>query len=1280
LTLAHFLWQGALIWLLLSAIQIPLRRSSSNQRYWTNLAALLLMAGCLPVTWLWLSSTAQITNNVDISVVAVSDDLVPPADYPGPVTVHRIADPNAKLVNIPPERNLNGSGPTSLEATRLVAARSPTEVVPIVPHQVEPSVSHSATPPWPRLVAWVCTIVYLFGVTCILVRLLVATYGGIRLRYRATPLASDKLLELCRRRARQLGLRYIPRIAFSPSTDVPALFGFFCPLILLPATLITGIPAAQFDALITHELAHVRRHDMLINLLQRTIEAVLFFHPAVWHVSRCISYEREACCDDLVLTTGWKKFDYATALINLAERCASMELPTAGALAATGNRPSELKARIHRLLDVPATSPTRPSLLSVAAVALMVIGLIATPLLLQTRNTLADATAPAESAVDNPSLEEQLRAENAELTYATDSGDIVALRLRAETTDELLARLAELPALTRLFIENAGRVTDTGLQHIAALNQLESLQLVVMNLTEAGIAHISQLPNLIELQMHGCRLDDQALVHLAKMTQLTSLRLGHNLISDAGITHLRHLTNLRELDISSDGYMHLNITDKGFQQLSELHELRSLSTTGTRITYQGLRVLANFPKLQQLAVGGLSILGRLESIVQLTELRELTLLRPNTGDEDFAQIRNLTKLTHLRITSQELTTAGFSHLQHLPRLETLDVRSRLIDNDGLTEIAKIKTLKQLHLYGSLYPYDAASQRFDAEGYRHLAGLKGLKELYLYNLKLEATDLEPLQQLKRLHVGCTSLTDAEFGELEKSLPDTRVTLFTAIRRRNDPSAYSERFARDLQQVMLAELILDKPQFFLGENILLHYRVTNKGNTPFRVDIGSDGRNPAARPLRFKVVATDPQGQRVEDPYPRPADFGGMGGQVEIAPGGSLWVSLPLTRYCNFEKPGIYKLQVFHDLGWETDQKYEDRQRNELPKVNSVAPILDTTIRLVAPTAEQAKMVVQTMRALSTDRNATFARRVSPYADYQAIRYPLYLPVLEQVLATGDKNDEWAVEAIAGIHTPPATTALIHLVAHESVEIRTAATKWLLRRVPDQGRTKDLVQSFYGPQVAQMQQRCWSSPAHQAAVLEIGWRLLESEDRSQMIQGATVIGKLGSAAVSPRLVTLLDKIIYDMATVDVEQHAYPRPPTVSMSSINAGWQLAERGAAVDTTPETRGEQSMFLMALGKRPDFRPAGWEATLQRLIRHPIPVLRALALENMPRPIPESLQESLLLRINDRAVPVQAIALRLAGESQLPIYLEAIRTAKANASDEWIIKAAETALQKLPED
>jgi GWxTD domain-containing protein len=128
--------------------------------------------------------------------------------------------------------------------------------------------------------------------------------------------------------------------------DVPLVAGYLRPVILVPLDLLSGLPAGQVEAILLHELAHIRRRDYLVNLLQAVAENLLFYHPAVWWVSGVIRAEREHCCDDLAVAAQGDALVYASALTALENRRGAAE----PALAATGGN---LVKRIRRLLNRP---------------------------------------------------------------------------------------------------------------------------------------------------------------------------------------------------------------------------------------------------------------------------------------------------------------------------------------------------------------------------------------------------------------------------------------------------------------------------------------------------------------------------------------------------------------------------------------------------------------------------------------------------------------------------------------------------------------------------------------------------------------------------------------------------------------------------------------------------------------------------------------------------------------------------------------------------------------
>ncbi|WP_425657990.1 M56 family metallopeptidase [Tenacibaculum ascidiaceicola] len=119
--------------------------------------------------------------------------------------------------------------------------------------------------------------------------------------------------------AEKIGLKQKIQIYKSSVVNTPMVLGFIKPIVLLPVQLITGMPQAQIEVIIYHELAHIKRYDPIVNLLQNILETVFFFNPPLlWLLSK-IRIEREKCCDDLVLEITNNKKDYLKALYSCAE-------------------------------------------------------------------------------------------------------------------------------------------------------------------------------------------------------------------------------------------------------------------------------------------------------------------------------------------------------------------------------------------------------------------------------------------------------------------------------------------------------------------------------------------------------------------------------------------------------------------------------------------------------------------------------------------------------------------------------------------------------------------------------------------------------------------------------------------------------------------------------------------------------------------------------------------------------------------------------------------------
>ena len=166
---------------------------------------------------------------------------------------------------------------------------------------------------------------------------------------------------------RRLKISKPVRLCISAIAEVPTVIGWLRPYILLPISAITNLDESQLQAILAHELAHIRRHDYLINLLQNAIETLLFYHPAVWWVSRQIRQEREHCCDDLAVEVCGDVLLYATALAQLEQQRGTYSQP---ALAATGG---DLLARIRRLMG--QRNNTGPGLTAAPVIAFLTMAL-----------------------------------------------------------------------------------------------------------------------------------------------------------------------------------------------------------------------------------------------------------------------------------------------------------------------------------------------------------------------------------------------------------------------------------------------------------------------------------------------------------------------------------------------------------------------------------------------------------------------------------------------------------------------------------------------------------------------------------------------------------------------------------------------------------------------------------------------------------------------------------------------------------------------------------------
>jgi len=358
--LVHSAWEGLLIAAAL-ALLLPTLRGRPSARYTAGWIALVLIACLVPLT-AWL----------------VQEPSMPRAI----ASAAMIREPRAPFVQ-------EGALPNPGNTNRLAAPASVRPIAPVVP-QREPRILRfgGAQPqhigalitfdPWAfvrQAAPWIVAAWLVGTVFLSLWRLGGWLYLQRLCHHGATPAAADVQAVLARLQER-LGVSRAVRLLESTRVHVPAVVGWLCPAVLLPLGLLAGMSPEQVELILAHELAHIRRQDFLANLIQTAIETCLFYHPAVWWISRMLRIEREACCDDLVVACTGERLLYARALTRLAEIYVTFHgdrrrrLP----VAADGG---DLLSRVRRILELPVADHrwTRPQLAGSIAVLGMAVGL-----------------------------------------------------------------------------------------------------------------------------------------------------------------------------------------------------------------------------------------------------------------------------------------------------------------------------------------------------------------------------------------------------------------------------------------------------------------------------------------------------------------------------------------------------------------------------------------------------------------------------------------------------------------------------------------------------------------------------------------------------------------------------------------------------------------------------------------------------------------------------------------------------------------------------------------
>jgi beta-lactamase regulating signal transducer with metallopeptidase domain len=444
--LVHFLWQGALIALLLGGVNLLLRKAGAGLRYAVACASMLTMLAAGVGTCLWLVFHGQAFGSTPVEALA----SVLPATLAGVAMASR-AIPSQSAFRM--EQWLDGH------------------------------------------LAWlVC--VWAAGVVMLSLRTAGGWIFAQTLKRHGTRPAETAWQQVLGRLANRLGVAR--RIALFDSTvaRVPTVIGWLRPVILLPVSALAGLTPQMMEAILAHELAHIRRHDYLVNMLQTAIETLLFYHPAVWWVGKKIRQERENCCDDLAVAACGDPLTYARALTELEQiRGVPLDL----AMAATGG---SLLARIRRLVGVRQPTSSTPSTWLAGIVALLTLSAVwaARPLSINYHGRAASSYAGAGLMAASAAQGTTTEAEAAEA-----KGQAAAAQAPdAQAAPQSSARAQSADAAPKDFI---GGLATAGYQNLS-VDQLITFKIhgvtpeFVREMEALGLRHPTP-DELVTMRIHG---------------------------------------------------------------------------------------------------------------------------------------------------------------------------------------------------------------------------------------------------------------------------------------------------------------------------------------------------------------------------------------------------------------------------------------------------------------------------------------------------------------------------------------------------------------------------------------------------------------------------------------------------------------------------------------------------------------------------------------------------------------------------------------------------------
>lgn len=290
------------------------------------------------------------------------------------------------------------------------------------------------------LLAWTVAG-WLAGVVLLSVRLLIGWHHIIRLRRSAETAAASRLKPVIVRLCEQMRIHRKVLVGVSTRVRAPVVVGWLKPLVLFPPALLNRLPNDQIEMVLAHELAHICRHDHLINLIQTVVETLLFYHPVVILISRRIRIERENACDDLAVDATRNRLAYVEMLASLEK------LRHPGPRLALGVHDGQILGRIRRLVQQNRPERQRGLTLPALLMVSLTAGTAGVMMLPEpepdTVNAVVESPRPTERAIEQPVS--QPSNETAASSTSLSSNQIASAAFSLPDLDELRFQPVDVP-------------------------------------------------------------------------------------------------------------------------------------------------------------------------------------------------------------------------------------------------------------------------------------------------------------------------------------------------------------------------------------------------------------------------------------------------------------------------------------------------------------------------------------------------------------------------------------------------------------------------------------------------------------------------------------------------------------------------------------------------------------------------------------------------------------------------------------------------------------------